>query len=112
MSQGPRRLSAHRMALALALVSAGPPLVVHNGWPGLVLAVIGAAYAAYLLLGKRWPKLRRSAARPAGRSATRPAPSPATRPAPSPATRLAPRPLQAPTSGGVAPDDGGVQQDT
>jgi hypothetical protein len=73
VSQGPRRLSAHRMALALALVSAGPPLVVHNGWPGLVLAVVGAAYAAYLLLGKRWPKLRRSVARPP-RSAKRSTP--------------------------------------
>ena len=53
------------MALALALVSAGPPLVVHNGWPGLVLAVVGVAYAAYLLLGKRWPRLRRrTVARP------------------------------------------------
>ncbi|WP_127502154.1 hypothetical protein [Actinoplanes solisilvae] len=80
MSQGPRRLSAHRMALALALVSAGPPLVVHNGWRGLVLAVIGAAYAAYLLLGKRWPRLRR----PAGR---RPAQSGVAAPA-RPASRL------------------------
>ncbi len=49
------------MALALALVAAGPPLVVHNGWPGLVVAFVATAYATYLLLGKRWP--RRPAAR-------------------------------------------------
>ncbi len=46
------------MALALALVAAAPPLVIHNGWPGLVVAVIGVLYAAYLLLGKRLPRRR------------------------------------------------------
>jgi hypothetical protein len=94
VSQGPRRLSAHRMALALALVSAGPPLVVHNGWPGLVLAVAGAAYAAYLLLGKRWPKLRRSVTRRP--RSVRPESPPRSEP---PASR---------GSGGVPPDDGGA----
>jgi hypothetical protein len=47
------------MTLAVALLSAGPPLVIHDGWVGALVAVPGAAYAAYLLLGKRWPKLRR-----------------------------------------------------
>jgi hypothetical protein len=51
------------MALALALVAAGPPLVIHNGWPGLVVAVAGLLYAAWLLLGKRLPQ-RRPAERP------------------------------------------------
>jgi len=58
------------MALALALVSAGPPLVVHNGWPGLIVAVIAAAYAVFLLIGKRLPRRRRPATR---RSGPRPA---------------------------------------
>lgn len=51
------------MALALALVAAAPPLVIHNGWPGLAAAVAAVVYAAYLLLGKRWT-LRRKAATP------------------------------------------------
>jgi len=59
VSHGPRRLSAHRLLLALALLSAGPPLVIHDGWRGLPVAVVAAAYAAYLVLGKRWPRSRR-----------------------------------------------------
>ncbi|XVV15635.1 hypothetical protein ACQP2X_15205 [Actinoplanes sp. CA-131856] len=64
MPQGPRQLSSHRLALALALVSAGPPLIVHEGWAGVPVAVAAAAYAAYLVLGKRWPRLRRRRSRP------------------------------------------------
>ena len=59
MPHGSRRLSAHRLLLALALLSAGPPLVIHDGWRGLPVAVVAAAYAAYLVLGKRLPRLRR-----------------------------------------------------
>ncbi|MEV4349204.1 hypothetical protein AB0J83_32505 [Actinoplanes sp. NPDC049596] len=59
MPQGPRRLSSHRLTLALALVAAGPPLIIHEGWPGVPVAVAAAAYAAYLVLGKRWPRLPR-----------------------------------------------------
>lgn len=54
------------MLLALALVSAGPPLVIHDGWRGLLVAVPAAGYAAYLVLGKRWPRLRRRPRPPAG----------------------------------------------
>ncbi|MEU8821221.1 hypothetical protein [Actinoplanes sp. NPDC048796] len=67
MPQGPRRLSSHRLALALALLSAGPPLVIHEGWPGLALALVAAVYAAYLVLGKRWPRLPRRRGRRASR---------------------------------------------
>jgi hypothetical protein len=59
VSQGPGRLSTHRLVLALALVSVGPPLVIHEGWRGLPVAVAALVYAAYLLLGKRWPRLPR-----------------------------------------------------
>ncbi|MDY7085452.1 MAG: hypothetical protein SYR96_10135 [Actinomycetota bacterium] len=65
---GPGRLPTHRLVLAMALISTGPPLVIHEGWRGLPVAVAAVLYAAYLLLGKRWPRLRRrrvSPARPA-----------------------------------------------
>jgi len=52
------------MALALALVAAAPPLVIHNGWPGLAAAVAAVVYAAYLLLGKRWSLRRHQVTRP------------------------------------------------
>jgi hypothetical protein len=67
---GPRRLSAHRLLLALALLSAGPPLVIHDGWRGLPVAVVAAAYAMYLVLGKRLPRPRRR--RPVGRARDEP----------------------------------------
>lgn len=43
------------MAIALALVSTGPPLVIKYGWPGVVAAVAAVAYAVYLLGFKKWP---------------------------------------------------------
>lgn len=62
--EGPRRrgpaarLSAHRAVLALALLAAGPPLVIHDGWKGAIPAVIAAGYAVYLVAGKRWSRRR------------------------------------------------------
>ncbi|WP_433293752.1 hypothetical protein ACQP2F_31400 [Actinoplanes sp. CA-030573] len=75
MPRGSRRLTANRMLLALALVSAGPPLVIHDGWRGFLVAVPAAGYAAYLVLGKRWPRLRRRPrpAAPAGPATPGPA---------------------------------------
>jgi hypothetical protein len=61
MPSGPHRLTASRMILALALLSAGPPLVIHDGWRGLLVAVPAAGYAVYLVLGKRLPRRRRRA---------------------------------------------------
>ena len=43
----------------MALISTAPPLVLHDGWRGVPVAVAAVAYAAYLLLGKRLPRLRR-----------------------------------------------------
>ncbi|GAA2502391.1 hypothetical protein Ahu01nite_064740 [Winogradskya humida] len=56
---GPRELQPHRMALALALVSAGPPLIIINGLKGVPVAVAGVLYAAWLLIGKKLPRRRR-----------------------------------------------------
>lgn len=53
------RLPAHRAVLALALLAAGPPLILHDGWRGAVPAAIAAGYAIYLVVGKRWPRRRR-----------------------------------------------------
>lgn len=50
------RLSAHRAVLALALVAAGPPLVLHDGWRGALVAAAALAYAGYLVAGKRRPR--------------------------------------------------------
>ncbi|WP_203840425.1 MULTISPECIES: hypothetical protein [Winogradskya] len=47
------------MALALALVSAGPPLIIINGLKGVPVAVAGVLYAAWLLIGKKLPRRRR-----------------------------------------------------
>jgi hypothetical protein len=55
------RLPVHRAVLALGLVAAGPPLVLHDGWRGVLPAVAAASYAGYLLAGKRWPHRARSA---------------------------------------------------
>jgi hypothetical protein len=55
---GPR-LPLYRAVLALGLLSAGPPLVIHDGWAGVPPAVAAAGYAVFLLAGKRWPRLYR-----------------------------------------------------
>ncbi|GAA0485430.1 hypothetical protein Ade02nite_08930 [Paractinoplanes deccanensis] len=58
--RGPvQRLSAHRLLLALALVSTGWPLIVKYGWGGVAAAVVALAYAVYLIAGKRLPRWRR-----------------------------------------------------
>ncbi|GAA4605982.1 hypothetical protein GCM10023107_74220 [Actinoplanes octamycinicus] len=49
----------YRAVLALGLLSAGPPLVIHDGWAGAVPAAAAAGYAVFLLGGKRWPRLSR-----------------------------------------------------
>jgi hypothetical protein len=55
------RLPMHRAVLALGLLAAGPPLVLHDGWKGAVPAVAAAGYAVYLVAGKRLPwRSRRS----------------------------------------------------
>ncbi|MBL7259766.1 hypothetical protein [Paractinoplanes lichenicola] len=80
---GPGRLPTHRLVLAMALISTAPPLVIHEGWRGVLVAVAAVFYATYLLLGKRWPRLRRrrpvSPTRP-GRLPSAPAPPPASAP--------------------------------
>lgn len=53
------RLPVHRAVLALGLLAAGPPLVLHDGWRGAVPAAAAAGYAVYLIAGKRWPLRRR-----------------------------------------------------
>jgi hypothetical protein len=69
---GPRRrgpasrLPAHRAVLALGLLAAGPPLVLHDGWRGAVPAVAAAGYAVYLVAGKRLPWRSRRSARVRG----------------------------------------------
>jgi hypothetical protein len=60
------RLPAHRAVLALGLLAAGPPLILHDGWRGAIPAVAAAGYAVYLIAGKRWPVRRRSKRRPSG----------------------------------------------
>lgn len=57
--KGPRKLTVHRMTLALALVSTAPPLVMRYGLPGVLAAVAAVAYAVYLIAGKTWPGRRR-----------------------------------------------------
>lgn len=57
------RLPGHRAVLALGLLAAGPALVLHDGWRGLLPAVAGASYAGYLLAGKRWPHRSRPVTR-------------------------------------------------
>ncbi|WP_189335645.1 hypothetical protein [Actinoplanes ianthinogenes] len=52
-------LPMHRAVLALGLLSAGPPLVIHDGWAGALPAAAAAGYAVYLVGGKRWPRPRR-----------------------------------------------------
>ncbi|WP_161952517.1 hypothetical protein [Actinoplanes sp. TFC3] len=47
------------MALALALVSAAPPLIVVHGAKGAAVAVTGVLYAIWLLIGKKLPGRRR-----------------------------------------------------
>lgn len=50
------RLTAHRLILALALFSVAPPLILHDGWKGLAVSVVAAAYGIRLLIGKRRPR--------------------------------------------------------
>lgn len=57
--KGPRKLTVHRMTLALALVSTAPPLIMRYGWPGVLAAVAAVAYAVYLIGDKTWPRRRR-----------------------------------------------------
>jgi len=64
------RLPTHRAVLALGLLAAGPPLVLHDGWRGAIPAVGAAGYAVYLVAGKRWPLRRRRVTR------ARPTPGP------------------------------------
>ncbi|GID32835.1 hypothetical protein Abr02nite_78180 [Paractinoplanes brasiliensis] len=89
--------------LAMALISTGPPLVIHEGWQGLPVAVAAVLYAAYLLLGKRWPRLRRrrvSPARPArlptATTASPPTATSASPPAATPAAATPDTPAAAP----------------
>ncbi|WIN00234.1 hypothetical protein ACTOB_003928 [Actinoplanes oblitus] len=56
---GPR-LPIYRLVLAIGLLSAGPPLLIHDGWAGALPAAAAACYALYLLAGKRWPRPFRS----------------------------------------------------
>jgi hypothetical protein len=75
---GPRRrgpasrLPAHRAVLALGLLAAGPPLILHDGWRGAIPAAGAAGYAVYLIAGKRWPLPRRRS-RPPGKAGPQPA---------------------------------------
>ncbi|MBU2664146.1 hypothetical protein KOI35_11645 [Actinoplanes bogorensis] len=71
---GPGRLPTHRLVLAMALISTAPPLVIHEGWRGLLIAVAAVFYAVYLLLGKRWPRLRRRRPMSPGRPGRLPSP--------------------------------------
>jgi hypothetical protein len=57
------RLPAHRAALALALIAAGPPLIMHDGWSGALPAAAGLVYAGHLVAGKRRPRWTRRARR-------------------------------------------------
>jgi hypothetical protein len=74
---GPRRrgpasrLPAHRAVLALGLLAAGPPLILHDGWRGAIPAAGAAGYAVYLIAGKRWPLPRRRS-RPPGKAVPQP----------------------------------------
>ncbi|MBM2614641.1 hypothetical protein JIG36_03610 [Actinoplanes sp. LDG1-06] len=86
---GPGRLPTHRLVLAMALLSTAPPLVIHEGWRGVLVAVAAVFYAAYLLLGKRWPRLRRRRVAP---------PRPGPLPVPSATQAPAPPALQPPTT--------------
>jgi Flp pilus assembly protein TadB len=59
-SRPAERLTAHRLILALALFSVAPPLILHDGWKGLPVALAAAAYGIRLLVGRRRPRwLRR-----------------------------------------------------
>ena len=86
------RLPAHRAVLALGLLAAGPPLVLHDGWRGVLPAVAGAGYAGCLLAGKRWRHRPRSATR-----------TPSTRPIEN--SRI-PGPRVIPSAGGGVPRRG------
>ncbi|MFI5938238.1 hypothetical protein [Actinoplanes sp. NPDC051494] len=47
------------MALALALASAAPPLIIVHGWKAVPVAIAGVLYSAWLLIGKKLPGRRR-----------------------------------------------------
>ncbi|GAB2621919.1 hypothetical protein Aab01nite_77080 [Paractinoplanes abujensis] len=89
----------------MALISTAPPLVIHEGWRGLLVAVAAVLYAAYLLLGKRWPRLRRrrpvSPPRPGRLPSAPPEPAP---PAPPSTGHEPERASPAPPSTGHGPE--------
>lgn len=57
-------LTAHRLILALALISVAPPLILHDGWKGTPVALAAAAYGVYLIVGRRRPRWLKVLQRP------------------------------------------------